>query len=756
MADASPYDASKRKPVLSETDLAASPNRYYFFYQCFLATLTEFVQTTTIEGYISELIPPPWFKGYFVPQLQFLDINADLKYAQASIEPFIYFWRYLQSILSNPDHQDQFPNDFISINLDPSGQFIVNPQPPSKFVLPSHFPLFTDPQFYLQLAPSSRYLSDSQKAEIFGWMAYHRYNMDDPDSPLVILKQPTSWDILLQNPTPHSVTYLALMHAVQRAIDSGKVKKEVKPIPAWLEILAVPERRDISWEAKMQELIVSSEFINEPDTYRNRKGFGPRTKYWESILTTASVMSRWWIGDPVSPSKVLGQVNALQSKVREVMQYELNIITSHGLKAQMPVEDPLSFLLDLCSRLTPTEAEIPDEINQILLGSNAREYIKLIQTAFTNRRPRNTSRADVDINANVGVTFRIWHPRWQSVYPEDSVLVDSDDNSGFSAIEPLVQARPPLFPWHISPEHGGPISDDGVPTDPAFTSPPDYLPLKYRAYDSYFTHPDDQMNFYQKMIAATENNPATVNFLPPPTWFDGFFLDRLNTGKWDVRRVTDDNKNWSFVDTDPSYKDGKKGVDDTNAVYSKLNELHHNINAQYYADQLAIVQAEDDYDGLDDPRSQYWFRMYYIHKSEKPKPLLLEFSHPPHYGKTHRFWKNLLHGIESVEGAVAGAATDLVAGGAKIFIRSASQLTSTILNETAKDIKPLLGSVANLGESILGGLGIKFPKGWGESAKKWTTILIFIVLAVIVLKLLTMFARLNNERKGSAVAVSSS
>lgn len=713
----------------------------------------------TVDSANANVKPPPWFTAVIVPETQYRDINNDLYYATSTMEPFAYLWRKLLEVAINPNYNyvtnpTQLPRETQTVNnkvvpvplydntlVNPDDDSTGKPDFTTKYVTlpPSPFPSnddFTPEKIadYFNKTPVTALLTASQIASIRYYVLTKPYNppltpadIDKVSSipDLIVSRQPQTWSELLKNPSPHSLVYLAIMHAVHRAIDGGLVNSAVLPIPDWIEIMCVPERRSMSWEADMQEKVITSGFPSVKDTYQTLRGWGPKSTYWASVLSTANNISRWYLGDSI-PSGIKGSGRdwIIDVPTSRIIQKELDIIKSHGIKLSDPVQDPLAFLIDVLDRATGSD--VPLDYGVVTPGQ--RGWLQYIKDAITKDRDiMDPTKINVDVNANAGIAKRIWHPRWQAAYPEDSVVLP-DDIANASKIEPAIQSRPPFFPWYISVEHGGPTDPDNLKdANPTQDDPPPSQVCKYRAYDSYFTHPDQQGEFYRTLIAGVET--TAPDYLPPPTWFDGFFLERLsNGGQWDTRLTTNNNTCWAWKF--PGGKDTDVDGTPLKVAYN-LHELNHDLSASYYRAQLQVVIDQDNFDGLDDPKSQFWYRMYYIHKDKRPKGMMLPFSHPPHIGKTRSFFRSLIKGIESVEKAVIGAATDLVGYTVKQVIHSASQLTGEIVGEVAKDAPGVFGSFEKLFSNVLKSLGIKVPDFSKMSTSLRNAITIFIILILL-------------------------
>jgi hypothetical protein len=556
-----------------------------------------------------------------------------------------------------------------------------------------------------------------------------RLKLDAPGKTLEPAKQNMPWDKLLSEPNPFSIAYLAMMHCVQRAIDAGLVKETVKPFPDFLELMVVPQRRNVNWEATLNDKILdpknpASANMEQPTDYKSERGWGPRSKYWETIVTSAAKMSRDWLLDP---------------ETRTVFRMELDLIKKFGLKSQ-PVEDPLEFMLDVCTRMM--SAPPADYARNGVLPENvSRTIAKILDELNGTRGP------DENGNDGVGILYRVWHPRWQAMYPEDSIILGDKDND-WSKIEPAIQARPPLFPWYISSEHGGPLKADGD-TSNAQTQdiePWDFLPLKYRAYDSYFTHPDEQLVFYQKIIAAVEKHTTHRQYLPPTTWFDGYFLQRLSEGKWDVRQKTSDDKAWAFRDFGDG--SGVKADSPLGKLYISQNELTHDKSADYYQKQLQTVIDEANFDGFDDARTEFWFRMYYMHKNDRPNALFLQFAHPPRMGKTRKFFRDLLNGIEKIEKGVASVVVGVAKTTAKVFIRSAGELTSSIIKDVGGELAPIARNLVDVGSDILSSFGIKWPANMSKTVRSAITIAVFAAIAFGIIRVVVLSLKKHQQQRG--------
>jgi hypothetical protein len=709
--DGALFSPSKRRPQKRWDEIVLQPTRQVVLYEHMKALLP--------SGYV----PPPWLQARIVKERAYEDQLSDFNYVTTLVlsfsnvnydtnvfygdDPYVYFWYWIYVFTSNA-------------NYDPS-----NPQSNSfaypNIIFPDPFPKDEDvtADTLASWMPTARpNLLNSSQQGFFQWALNILVN-SNPGRSLQPSTQTVSWDVLLKNPNTFSITFLAMMHCVARAIDAGLVKNSVRPFPTFLEILCVPQRRDVNWEATLNDKILdpdnpASAKIEQPNDYKSERGWGPRSKYWETIVTSAARMCRRWL---------------LDTETRTVLDKELQLVKNFGLKSQ-PVEDPLEFMLDVCARMLNAP---PEEYN---VSENVKTTIQSIEDEL--QKPRGPKQ---DGNTGVGILYRVWHPRWQAMYPEDSVIL-GDKESEWSLVEPAIQARPPLFPWYISTEHGGPLKADGdvsnAQEDPKNEIEPfDFLPLKYRAYDSYFTHPDEQMVFYQKIIVAVENHPTHRQYLPPPTWFDGYFLERLSRGKWDVRQQS--NGAWDFQDFGD--KSGvAKGSPQAN-LYISQNEKNHEKSSEYYLKQLQTVIDESNFDGFDDARTEFWYRVYYMQKNERPNGLMLEFAHPKKLGKTRKFFRDLLNGIEKVENAVAGVVVSVAETTSRVFIKSAGELTSSIIRDVGGQVAPIARSLLDVGADILSSLGIKWPANMGKGLKNAIVIFIFAVVAYILVRFILLRRR---------------
>lgn len=300
-----------------------------------------------------------------------------------------------------------------------------------------------------------------------------------------------------------------------------------------------------------------------------------------------------------------------------------------------------------------------------------------------------------------------WHPDWAANYSE------TDPSLGFAA-------RPANFPWVVSfeadnyyqsrdPVTGKLLEEDKLPVFDATSSglidkpgddkqfrtgvsqplPP--LVGAYFKYDEYFYHPDAQFEYYQKIMYMVEQTELGKRMCPPPTWFDGEFLERLKypptdvtgSGVADVVRVEELGE-----EVDPTTGHPVEGrtalVPDVSKPGDWLDSTTKlpKFKVLSYERQLENVVNQYTYDGITDEWTRYWYNIWFIAKDFKP-----QFVHEKRKKKRkHKsFFKALFAGVEYLGKEAFHGATEISKFVSGQVIHSAAEITKSIVGNVKRD-----------------------------------------------------------------------
>ncbi len=302
-----------------------------------------------------------------------------------------------------------------------------------------------------------------------------------------------------------------------------------------------------------------------------------------------------------------------------------------------------------------------------------------------------------------------WHPHWRANYDP------LDPRFGFAA-------RPEGFPWKSSYEQDDfykvpegimglfskksdrlPIYDGDVqnlidppvgtdpPAPPTEKDPKGYGKVQqppvlaglYYKYDEYLYHPDDQLEYYQRMIAEVEATPSGKKMMPPPTWIDGYYLERLTVPPTDV-----DGKGVGFsIDKWPEKPKLANNYAKSGVV--RQEELgERNYGADYmtkpyvvpaYAEQLDNVNNQYTFDGFgNDEYTRFWYNIHFIKKDGRPVYVAEKRKRKR---KSKNFWKSILGGLKSVVKGIATGITEVDKFALGLVVNSAADITKSIVGD---------------------------------------------------------------------------
>lgn len=447
------------------------------------------------------------------------------------------------------------------------------------------------------------------------------------------------WDDVKRTPNPNSLYFLAIQQVIQTLVEKKLVHSSVYPVPQWFEAALVPERRYLSYKRQMEDARRTFRRSYPLPDEADISFMGTRDNFWVDMYEIVGAVIPFGGTNPIpngSRARGLGASQYAQDKkdIDKVLHFGLTKTFSNAL----------AFVTTYMSNKRMTES--------------------LLQA------PANVERGSpLSVIKLSSVSYLYFHPSWRAVCPEYANEI---------------AARPDMFPDSPSQAYS-PDTVDG--SGHAMSIQQQLDACEYGKYDYYFFYPDEQFRFYVTIINSVRENGMS-KFMPPPTWFDGYFLQHT-----------------SFAEADEHghYSPEDAAVDEFHAANEREPTYY------IYKQQLKIVTRQGLYDGFDtDAWTEFWYNMFmlcYNHRPVLPK-------RPHKKVTTKQIFKDILHAAEVYTIKGAHALTSVNKFFQKIIIHEAGENLRNVLVESEKEIGKTLDAT-------------------GISAMMWYVL--YAVIAIIVL-----------------------